>query len=157
MSNIQSESVNIIAPPLILYIGTLVTGLILHAVLPQPILSSTFVFQIIGTFFLIMSGAFARWAFVTMRRIGTSANPHKQSKVLVTSGPFQLSRNPIYLAMTGLYIAVTLIFNSLWLLVLLMPLLAIMQWGVIFREERYLSKQFGKSYSAYKASTGRWF
>jgi protein-S-isoprenylcysteine O-methyltransferase Ste14 len=51
---------------------------------------------------------------------------------------------------------VALLANSLWLLVLLAPLLVVMQWGVILREERYLARRFGESYLAYKAAVRRW-
>ena len=92
-----------------------------------------------------------------MRRVGTTANPKKASQVLATGGPFQFSRNPIYLAMTGLYVGLALLINSYWPLTLLVPLLALMEWGVIRREEHYLAEKFGEPYTCYKTKVRRWF
>ena len=156
MHDAPEASVKIIAPPLVLYVGALVISFILQAAFPQPILFSAFVSRVLGGMLLLMSAALARWAFVTMRQAGTSANPRKASIALATGGPFRLSRNPIYLAMTGLYLGIALIGNAWWPLLLLAPLILVMHYGVVLREERYLEKQFGEIYFAYKASSRRW-
>lgn len=76
--------------------------------------------------------------------------------VLATGGPFRLSRNPIYLAMTAMYLGIAFLGNSWWPLLLLPPLLVVMHWGVVLREERHLAKQFGEGYGRYKSTTRRW-
>ncbi|MBI3358764.1 MAG: isoprenylcysteine carboxylmethyltransferase family protein [Nitrospirae bacterium] len=110
----------------------------------------------IGAVLLIVSGTFVRWAFVTMRHVGTSASPYRPSTFLTVTGPFHLSRNPIYVAMTGLYIGAAFLVNSVWPLLLLAPLLFLMHYGVIVREERYLFAKFGEAYAAYKSEVRRW-
>ena len=156
MHDAHEASAKIIAPPPVLYVGALLIGFILQAAFPQLILLSAVVLRVLGVTLLLMSAAFARWAFVTMRQAGTSANPRKASIALATGGPFRLSRNPIYLAMTGLYLGIALIGNTWWPLLLLAPLLLVMHYGVVLREERYLEKQFGEIYLTYKASSRRW-
>ena len=131
-------------------------GLAVHTVLPVWLFPATPLFKILGSLLVVLSGAFARWAFWTMRGLGTTASPRKQSEVLATSGPFRLSRNPIYVAMTGLYLGLVLLANALWPLVLLAPLLLLMHWGVIRREEYYLSEKFGEAYLAYRSQVRRW-
>lgn len=91
-----------------------------------------------------------------MRRVNTSADPYQPSGALVTEGPFYLSRNPIYLAMTVMYIGAALVVGSLWLLMFLLPLLAVMHWGVIVPEERYLANKFGDAYAHYRSRVARW-
>jgi len=152
----SAESAGIIAPPPVLYLGALIIGFILHVISPLPIFAPDTVLRVLGVFLLVMSGALARWAFVTMRQVGTSASPREPSAALVIRGPFRWSRNPIYLAMTGMYLGVAFLANSLWLVALLAPLLMVMQWGVILREERYLARRFGEAYLAYKADVRRW-
>ena len=48
------------------------------------------------------------------------------------------------------------LFNSLWLLALLVPVLLVMRYGVIAREEKYLESKFGAEYSDYKKRVRRW-
>ncbi|WP_455221018.1 methyltransferase family protein [Kaarinaea lacus] len=156
MSNSQPESSEIIASPPALYLGAFLTGCIIQLVSQLPVLSSISFRLAIGLFFLVISGAFARWAFVKMRQIGTTASPYESSTSLITTGPFQYSRNPIYVAMTGLYIGGAILINSGWPLLLLVPLLLLMHYGVILREERYLGYVFGEEYAAYKSAVKRW-
>lgn len=146
----------LIAPPPVMYIGALLLGITIHVLLPISIFPATPAREILASLLLVLSGAFARWAFLTMRRLGTTANPKQPSEALVTDGPFRISRNPIYVAMTGLYIGLAFLINSAWPLILLVPLLTLMQWGVILREERYLAGKFGSEYTAYRSRVRRW-
>lgn len=156
MNDTRTSLPGIIAPPPLLYLGAFVGASTIHALYPQRFMDSGFTVRLLGIFLLVASGALARWAFVTLRLHGTSANPRKPSVALSTSGPFAYSRNPIYLAMTGLYIGAGALLNSWWSMLLLAPLLLLMHWGVILREERYLLAQFGDAYAAYTASVRRW-
>jgi protein-S-isoprenylcysteine O-methyltransferase Ste14 len=151
-------SLKIIAPPPVLYLGTLLCGVLLHVVRPgiwwspewHLITGST------GAILFMVSIVFARWAFLSFRKAGTSANPGTPATALCSDGAFALSRNPVYLAMSGIYLGLSLMINSWYLPVLLIPLLIGMHWGVILPEERYLSSVFGKSYAAYRAKVRRW-
>lgn len=58
--------------------------------------------------------------------------------------------------MTGLYLGLDIMANAVWPLVLLIPLLLLMHFGVIRREELYLSERFGDAYTAYKSKVRRW-
>jgi protein-S-isoprenylcysteine O-methyltransferase Ste14 len=146
----------IIAPPPLLYIGALAIAVAGHAIFPLSITSAVLIIRSIGAVMLILSAFLACWAFLTLRKIGTSANPYKTSSALSTAGPFAFSRNPIYLAMTGLYIGIGALLNAWWTAFLLPPLLYLMHTGVILREERYLLAQFGGAYASYKATVRRW-
>ncbi len=152
----RTDSSGIIAPPPVLYLGTLLLGSVAHVAAPLSLHSSTPTHWVAGALLMVISAALARWAFVTLRRVGTSASPYRPSAVLTTTGPFRFSRNPIYLAMTGLYLGISLLANSVWPLLLLAPLLVVMRQGVILREERYLSATFGEAYAAYKSGVRRW-
>src|ERR1700730_5244051 len=82
-----------------------------------------------------------------------SANPRPR---FVTLGVFRKSRNPVYLGMLLLCAGVAFLANSLWILVLVLPLAIILQKGVIEPEESYLEKKFGDKYLRYKAKVRRW-
>jgi protein-S-isoprenylcysteine O-methyltransferase Ste14 len=156
VTEVRADSPGIIAPPPVLYIGAFLASLAIHLVSPLSIFHATLVNRVLGAVLLIVSAVLARWAFVALRHAGTSANPYRPSAALTIAGPFRFSRNPIYLAMTGLYFGASLLVNSVWPLLLLAPLLVVMRWGVILREERYLSAKFGEVYTAYKSGVRRW-
>ena len=46
--------------------------------------------------------------------------------------------------------------TSMWVLLLLVPVIAILQRGVIEREEAYLRGKFGDAYRTYQARVPRW-
>jgi protein-S-isoprenylcysteine O-methyltransferase Ste14 len=91
-----------------------------------------------------------------MREAGTNIQPNLPSTTVVSSGPYSLTRNPIYLAMTLLYSGIAILVNTVWPLFLLPLVLVVIRFGVIEREEGYLERKFGKSYRDYKERVRRW-
>lgn len=131
-------------------------ALLLQFVVPLAISHAAGYLRLAGLMLFIASAGLARWSFLVMRGTGTSPSPYTASAALVTAGPFKYSRNPVYLAMTGLYLGLALLVNSLWLPILLIPLLLVMQFGVVLREEAYLLVQFGEAYRRYQSQVRRW-
>jgi phospholipid methyltransferase len=64
-----------------------------------------------------------------LHRTGTIMRPDRPSQHLAVSGPFRFRRNPLYLALGFICAGVTLFANSLWALILLIPVILIMQLG----------------------------
>jgi len=96
---------------------------------------------------------------LTQREFRSAHTPlpgNRPTTSVVQTGPFRISRNPIYVAFSLLGISVALWTNSLWVLVALGLAAGVMQFVVIPREERYLEDKFGAEYSAYKSSVRRW-
>ncbi len=91
--------------------------------------------------------------FLTHR---TTIIPHAMASRLVTSGPYRVTRNPMYLALASGYIGVALLMNVTWPLVLLAIPVWIMNARVIPAEEDALTQAFGDEYSAYQKRVGRW-
>lgn len=91
-----------------------------------------------------------------MVRAGTNVNPAKPATALVTTGPFRLSRNPLYVSLTLLYVGIALLFNAVMPWLLLPGVLWVVQYGVIKREEAYLEGRFGQAYLDYAAKVRRW-
>jgi protein-S-isoprenylcysteine O-methyltransferase Ste14 len=144
----------LVFPPL-LFGATLALGLLLHwiyPVNPLPVLLA----RVTGTLILIVSVWLALSAKAAMTRAGTNVRPDRPTLALVTDGPFRFTRNPLYLAAIGIYVSITLLVDSLWPLVLLIPLLMVLAKGVIAREEQYLEAKFGDTYRNYKSRVRRW-
>lgn len=96
------------------------------------------------------------WGARTFQEAGTTISPHEPATALVESGPFQFSRNPLYLSLTSVYSGITLLLNNLWGFLLLPAVLAVVQRGVIEREEAHLRARFGDAYDEYTERIPRW-
>jgi protein-S-isoprenylcysteine O-methyltransferase Ste14 len=90
------------------------------------------------------------------RAAGTPVPGNQPATRVVHTGPMRLSRNPIYLAFSLMQAGLALWLASGWILLLLVPPVALMQLVVIPREERYLAAKFGAEYLTYRASVRRW-
>jgi protein-S-isoprenylcysteine O-methyltransferase Ste14 len=80
----------------------------------------------------------------------------KPTRTLVTTGIHSWSRNPIYIGMLLVYVGIGLIVRSPWILILTVPLVITIHYGVVVREEAYLERRFGDAYRDYKARVSRW-
>ena len=120
------------------------------AVLPQPAA------RWIGIALCVAGAALILWGIVTMRRARTNIYPGLPATALVTDGPFRFTRNPLYVALAILFAGLALEVDMLWGFLVLMPLLLVMHYGVIRREERYLEGKFGDAYRAYCARVRRY-
>lgn len=151
----SADSPGVLVFPPLLFGGVLASGLLLHWFQPVPLLRPL-IARLLGLGLLILSGVLARSAERAMKQAGTNIRPDQPTLVIVTNGPFRWTRNPLYLAATGLYVSIALLVNTVWPLALLIPLLFVLHWGVVRREERYLEAKFGEPYRAYRARVHRW-
>jgi protein-S-isoprenylcysteine O-methyltransferase Ste14 len=155
VSSADPDSPQVLVFPPLLFGGTLVLGLAIHWIRPVPALPPL-VARLLGLLILVLSGLLARSAEAAMKRAGTNILPSQPTLAIVTDGPFRFTRNPLYLATAGLYAGIALLVNALCPLVLLLPMLVVLDWGVVRREERYLEAKFGDSYRDYRARVRRW-
>ena len=81
---------------------------------------------------------------------------NQPARALVTSGVYRWTRNPIYLAFFLVYGGLGMVVRSPWILILTLPLIITIRYGVVAREETYLERRFGDSYRDYKARVRRW-
>lgn len=141
--------------PPALYAGTFVLGLVLDWLLPLtglPVLPA----RLAGAVCLVVGAGVAHSGEKVMHRAGTNIRPDLPTTALVTEGPFRFTRNPLYLGLTLMYAGIALLIPGTWPLLLLLPVLLVMRWGVIAREERYLERKFGEPYRAYLGRVRRW-
>ncbi|MGH7624660.1 MAG: methyltransferase family protein [Gemmatimonadaceae bacterium] len=156
MPDSARDTAGVILPPPLIYLAGLVLGYVLHRVHPLPIYHPRITFPV-GLAF-VLAGIFINAAGIReFRRAQTSFIPTQPSSALLQRGPFAWTRNPLYLAMTLVYIGVSLLLQSLWPLIWLVPVLVVMHYGVIRREERYLERIFGDAYREYGGRVRRWF
>ena len=89
-------------------------------------------------------------------RAGTPIRPFERSTVLVTSGLYRYTRNPMYLGLTLILIGVWLLLGTAGALLPIAVFVWIIQEGFIRGEERFLDAIFGEEYRGYKNRVRRW-
>ena len=97
-------------------------------------------------------------ALIAFARARTTINPvePEQAKTLVTTGLYQISRNPMYLAMALILLGGALRVGNIGAFIA--PTLFV--WAItmfqIKPEERALQSIFGEDFTAYRQQTRRW-
>lgn len=109
-----------------------------------------------GLLLVVAAFALGGWALLTFAAVGTNASPHEPALHLALSGPYRFTRNPMYLGFLLLLVGVSLIFSLEWGLILAPVLAVILHYGVVLREERYLTEKFGQPYRDFVGRTRRW-
>jgi protein-S-isoprenylcysteine O-methyltransferase Ste14 len=112
--------------------------------------------QGIGVAALAIGLGLAYWGMSTFWRARTPVVPVKAARLLVTSGPYRFTRNPMYVGLTIAYFGIALLLNWAWPLVLLPVVLVVMNTAVIEREERHLRAAFPGEYDRFCEKTRRW-
>ena len=110
----------------------------------------------LGLALIAAAGLITHAASRTFSDAKTNIDPRAPALALAETGPYRFSRNPMYLSMillqAGVYLALSLDTG-----LLLLPVLwAALHFGVVKREEAYLSTKFGAPYRAYLSRTRRW-
>lgn len=144
----------LVRPPILL-LGSIALGLILQAVWPIRFVPAALT-MIVGAPLVGLSLVLFTFSVKKFRAAGTGIRAHEPTTVIVISGPYRFSRNPIYLSFALLQIGLAIWVNNAWFLAALIPLLTIIRYGVISREEAYLERKFGEEYLRYKRSVRRW-
>ena len=142
-------------PPLIWLIGVVVSALVHFFVVRVPIMNYR-ACLVYGIALVIIAPSLAISAMVVMKKGGTNVNPSKPALAIVRSGPFRFTRNPMYLALCLLQIALGFFLNDWITLLFVVPLVFILHYGVVLREERYLTAKFGEPYLQLKRGVRRW-
>lgn len=95
-------------------------------------------------------------AVVLFRRSGQSELPWKPTPSIVESGPFRVTRNPMYLQMVLACVGFSVILSNAWILILTPICALVLQQFAIVPEEAYLERKFGDEYLDYKRRVRRW-
>jgi protein-S-isoprenylcysteine O-methyltransferase Ste14 len=146
------DNAGVIAPPPLIALAVVLVGLALDRLLPAYVLMvllSPAERIVIGVILIAAGGALDFSAMRSFRAAGTQLEPWKPTVVLVTSGVFRWMRNPIYVGFALLVGGIGVALASDWTLVMLLPGAAILHYGVVLREERYLTAKFGAAYRRY--------
>jgi protein-S-isoprenylcysteine O-methyltransferase Ste14 len=136
--------------------GPLGLGLLVSRLVGDPFVASSVVVVsggwLLVTAFMVWNG----WALVMIARHRTGLLPGGATTTVIDSGPFARSRNPLYLGLLAGAAGVALLAGSLWALIALPLEWALLRWGAVVPEERYLAAKFGAAYTEYASRVPRW-
>jgi protein-S-isoprenylcysteine O-methyltransferase Ste14 len=155
MSQSMDTSNAIVRPPIAWALAFL-AGFGFDRFYPLPFVPASVSRIFVGGAVFAFGFALALWAIVTIRKAGTRIETYKPTTAIVADGPYRFTRNPIYLGMILGQIGLAIGFDSVWILVALVPFYLILRYGVIAREEAYLERKFGEAYRVYKSRIRRW-
>jgi protein-S-isoprenylcysteine O-methyltransferase Ste14 len=97
------------------------------------------------------------WAFILFRREDTEINPTSlANRKLVTRGPYQFTRNPMYLGLVTLSLGIAVWIGAWPMFMAPLATFATVNWVHIPFEEAKMRRQFGAAYDDYVAQVRRW-
>lgn len=158
MSGSPEQAPSRIAWPPILYLAAIAASIVLHLLVPLPWFGSPLADLLFAAgWLLVLAAVFLEVAAIrTLHRSGTTIRLDRRAEHLVTSGPYALSRNPIYLGNTAIMIGVGFITGIIWFLILAFLAAFATQKLAIEAEEQHLALRFGKKYRDYQKKVRRW-
>ena len=157
-TNTSSDNPGVIAfPPLIWAVGAVISALLHFFVIRVPIMGNYRVCLVCGIVLVILAPTLAISAVVTFKKAGTNVHPGEPALTIARGGPYRFTRNPMYLALCLLQVALGFFLNDWITLLFVVPLVLLLHYGVILREERYLTAKFGEPYLELKRDVRRWF
>ncbi|WP_246738347.1 isoprenylcysteine carboxylmethyltransferase family protein [Bradyrhizobium sp. CCBAU 051011] len=109
----------------------------------MPFLPAELLAGWLGAMVFVLALALFAWAIVTITKAGSNVPTSLRTTTVVETGPYRFTRNPIYLGMFLGLIGLAIAFNSLWLLLTLVPFALVIRYGVVARKEAYLDRKFG--------------
>ncbi|ESZ25269.1 isoprenylcysteine carboxylmethyltransferase family protein [Mesorhizobium sp. L2C084A000] len=144
-------------PPLI-YTAAIAISIALGLLYPLPWIGDLLGDILFAAGWVVLLAVAALWvtAIRTMVRAKTTLNPNAVPDHLVTTGPFGITRNPMYLANTLLLIGVAFVSGIVWFLPLAFIAAYATQKMAIEGEEKMLAAKFGKKYRDYAKRVRRW-
>ncbi|WP_417462913.1 methyltransferase family protein [Kordiimonas sp.] len=151
----MSETPKIKVIPPLTPIGTMSIGFVAHLFVPVPLVAGIGTMWI-GLAILILSFVPVGLGVQALRAARTTVDVRRSPASLVTSGIFNLTRNPMYLAIMLLCVGLALIMNSLIMLLFVVPTGSALCLAFIRKEEAILEQQFGQPYIDYLHSVRRW-
>jgi protein-S-isoprenylcysteine O-methyltransferase Ste14 len=95
----------------------------------------------------------ARREFARFRQ---PTDPGQPTSMVVKTGVFSISRNPLYLGGAVLLFGMALTLNILWALAALLVSMIACHYVLIRPEEKYLAAKFGEAYEEYLTTVRRW-
>jgi len=149
-----NDNAGVRIPPPLVYLASIALGFVVHWIWPVPVRPPGW--WGFGALLVALGVALVLWAVVTLRRAKTKIAPWMPTTVIVTTGPFAQTRNPMYFGLALVQLGVGQWTNRLAIVLLVIPAIFIINAIAIAKEEAYLLRKFGEPYREYAKRVRRW-
>jgi protein-S-isoprenylcysteine O-methyltransferase Ste14 len=113
-------------------------------------------YRYLGIIPIVLGMVLNLWADSLFKKKKTTVKPYESPAELVTSGPFRISRHPMYVGMVAMLLGVAIVLGSVIPFVFPVLFVILMETMFIPLEERELEEAFGVNYLDYKRKVRRW-
>jgi len=115
-----------------------------------------FPYNLIGIIFIIFGITINIITDNIFKKGETTVKPHEKPSSLIISGPFKISRHPMYLGMTSILIGASIILETLISFIFPIIFIIIINKKFIPLEEKNLTDIFKQEYIDYKNKVRKW-
>ncbi len=155
-ATIEKPAILLMVPPPLMFAAAFGVGALLQRLVPLPAAAGVAAERWVGAAILAAGLGFGLSLAVRFLMRRTTLNPFAVPADMLVTGPYGLSRNPMYLTLIVAYLGGTLMLGSLWPLVTLAGPVAILARVVIPFEEARMLAVFGGRYRDHCARVRRW-
>jgi protein-S-isoprenylcysteine O-methyltransferase Ste14 len=154
----QKDHPDVVVFPPILLFALIAVGVILDRFFPLGLLAQLPAAPrlFVGLILLVLGATLIVMTRRTFAGAGTNIRPDMPTTALVTTGLFAHVRNPAYQGGALALLGLALVLKADWIVLLMVPALLLLHYGVVLREEQYLERKFGQVYRDYKTSVPRY-
>ena len=138
-------------PPIIL-----LASIVLQVILLFSFPISVDLSSLLGLILILSGISLVFVSFRFMRKMKTTFIPDGTPEVLISSGPFKFSRNPIYLGMLAILVGVAFLMSSLSAIIIAFVFGIIINFTWIAHEEKKLHELFSEDWENYSSKVRRW-
>ena len=143
-----------IPPPLLLF-GAIAVSFLASTISPGLGFTVDFL-PVVGIALVGTGAALFVWTVQFFRKHKTTLHPRGKPSAFITTGPYSVSRNPIYLGFFFISLGTALLFANILALVGPVIFFLFINTSVIPFEENMLTGIFGLSYHSYRKRIRRW-
>jgi protein-S-isoprenylcysteine O-methyltransferase Ste14 len=133
----------------ILLVLTLLSYFIPPKIIPKP-------YNYLGIILILFGTIINLWTDNLFKKEKTNVKYHKIPSKLISYGPFEISRNPMYLGMLTILLGTAIIIQNLVAFVFPIAFFIIINYKFIPTEEKNMEKKFKLNYLKYKKKARRW-
>jgi len=141
-------------PPFLVLIGILGQILVGQFVPIEPVLGP--IWQTIGIVLVVLGLVMILATSRSFRQAETTIIPDGAPSILLQTGLYALSRNPIYVGMAVILSGTALLTAHVWAFIFVALFVVAVDRMWIVKEEVNLEAEFGQQYRDYKQSVRRW-